>query len=445
MPLAVRRGGGGGGGVQQKALVSQLLADHSGTEESREEVKQDVEPRIDQSDLWLVKYDELALKTNNIPLSHLSCCRYFNLTFILQTSDLCCCREGGELFSRLCMLVDINQQYVELGLFPQWDDVARELNIDSMKTEWVRVCVRPEQSFTRAILEIYMQDGGTLGEVIAALRKQKQYRVIQEISDLAEEFLDVYNTYHKENLRSSEAGGPAGPHLYSILRTLCDTFHKAGQEDPLGKFQLYSGGFKQYMRSRDVTINSGFNMQYQGKEGSNEDSGYTSPHRYAGNLPPMSEATLEQTRPLSEITRLRSKKLDAEEEVEEDLKAKQTIRILLVFARDGASTAEEIVTGMVGFECEDYPTIRVDFFRLNELELWHALLINPEGCLMKWLDEMDFVMPVLTPQYLQDLHDSSIPAGPPAPTSAMINKYLYSFASQRQKLERQCSYNVAAM
>ena len=39
----------------------------------------------------------------------------------------------------------------------QWDDVARELNIDSMKTEWVRVCVRPEQSFTRAILEIYMQ------------------------------------------------------------------------------------------------------------------------------------------------------------------------------------------------------------------------------------------------------------------------------------------------
>lgn len=75
----------------------------------------------------------------------------------------------------------------------------------------------------------------------------------------------------------------------------------------------------------------------------------------------MSEAALEQTRPLSEITRLRSKKLDTEEEAEEDLKPKQTIRILLVFARDGASTAEDIVTGMVGFECEDYPTVRVDF------------------------------------------------------------------------------------
>ena len=155
------------------------------------------------------------------------------------------------------------------------------------------------------------------------------------------------------------------------------------------------------MRSREVIVNSGFNMHYQGKEGSNEDSGYTSPHRYAGNLPPMTDASMEQTRPISEITRLRSSKKLVEDEVEEDLKPKQTIRILLVFARDGASAAEEIVSGMIGFHCDDYPTIRVDFFRLNELELWHALLINPEGCLMKWLDEMDFVMPILTPQYLQ--------------------------------------------
>ena len=43
--------------------------------------------------------------------------------------------------------------------------VTRELHIDEMKTEWVRVCVRPEQSFTRAILEIYMADGGTLGNI----------------------------------------------------------------------------------------------------------------------------------------------------------------------------------------------------------------------------------------------------------------------------------------
>ena len=80
MPLAVRRGrGGGGGGDQQKALVNQLLAEHSTEQDiTKEEViKEDAEePQIDRSDLWLVKYDELALKTNNIPLSHLSCCRW---------------------------------------------------------------------------------------------------------------------------------------------------------------------------------------------------------------------------------------------------------------------------------------------------------------------------------------------------------------------------------
>ena len=48
-------------------------------------------------------------------------------------------QEGGELFSALCMWVDVNQKYVELGLFPQWYDIARELNIDDMKTEWVKV------------------------------------------------------------------------------------------------------------------------------------------------------------------------------------------------------------------------------------------------------------------------------------------------------------------
>lgn len=431
MPLASRPRRVGGGGEQEEK-VNTLLATLCSQQEQgdgsqeKEQEEQEQGPMIDQSDLWLVKYDELAQKSRNIPLSHLSCCR-----------------EGGELFSRLCMWVDINQKYVELGLFPQWDDIARELNIDQMKTEWVKVCVRPEQSFTRAILEIYMQDGGTLGEVIAALRKQKQYRIIQEISDLAEEFLDVYNTYHKTNLMSAENGtAPSSGHLYSILKTLFETFNKSGQEDPLNKFQLYSGGFKQYMRSlapgpttdtmgppnSDIIVNA-VHFNQQGKNGTtsarSEDSGYTSPHRYAGSLPSMTETSLEQSSPISEITKIRkTHKVLIQDE--DDLKPRHTIRILLVFAKDGAVSAEEIVTGMINFQIDDYPNIRVDFFRLNELELWQALILNPEGCLMKWLDEMDFVMPLLTPEYLQDLHDSNIPVGPPAPTSAMINKYIYT-------------------
>ena len=61
----------------------------------------------------------------------------------------------------------------------------------------------------------------------------------QEISDQAEEFLDVYNTYHKTSYNPKTSA--TNPHLYSILNTLFEAFTKTGQEDPLSKFQLYSG------------------------------------------------------------------------------------------------------------------------------------------------------------------------------------------------------------
>jgi len=402
--------------------------------ENDDEIVEDVEDFndeecIDESDLWLVKYDELAQKSKNIPLSHMGCCK-----------------EGAELFSDLCMWVDINQQYVDLGLFPQWDDIARELHIDEMKTEWVRVCVRPEQSFTRAILEIYMADGGTLGDVISALRKQKQFRIIQEISDKAEEFLDVYTTYHKNSYNPNNKSDN-NQHLYSILNTLFECFSKAGQEDPLSKFQLYSGGFKSYLKTlndpklmgpvpgqglnTDLIVNS-LTEQTTGNMDS-QDSGYTSPFRYGGILPSMSE-----TDHATSVTNIRSiiKSEKAEKPKSEDKFEKLTnvegkpsghvIRILLIFARDGANEADLIATQLINFGIPEFPSIMIDFFRLNEVELWNQLLLNPEACLVKWLDEMDYVMPILTPQFLQDLHNPALSAGPPAPTSPMINKYIYT-------------------
>merc|ERR550519_2967519 len=107
----------------------------------------------------------------------------------------------------------------------------------------------------------------------------------------------------------------------------------------------------------------------------------------------MTEANV-QSKPISEIRNKKSKNIVLE--VQDD-KQFHTIRILLVFARDGAIHADQIVTGMVNFSHEDFPSIRVDFFRLNEVELWNALLVNPEACLMKWIDEMDYVIPILTP------------------------------------------------
>ena len=44
--------------------------------------------------------------------------------------------------------------------------------------------------------------------------------------------------------------GGTDNHLYSIMRTLFDTFNKAGYEDPLSKYQDYSQGFKSYFGSR---------------------------------------------------------------------------------------------------------------------------------------------------------------------------------------------------
>ena len=291
-------------------------------------------PQIDETDLWLVKYDELAQKTRNIPLSHLGCCG-----------------EGAALFSDLCMWVDVNQQYVELGLFPQWDDIARELHIDDMKTQWVRVCVRPEQSFTRAVLEIYMADGGTLGEVISALRKQKQFRIIQEISDQAEEFLDVYNTYHKSSYNPTNK---TDNHLYSILNTLFECFNKSGCEDPLNKFQLYSGGFKSYLKSvgdsvgdgadNDLIVNA-VDIRQAGGRGDCQDSGYTSPHRYGGLLPPLSQAqhkSASQHRSTEKFVSI--DKLDVTDD--------KRIRILLIFSTDGAQHAENIVTGLENFSIQ---------------------------------------------------------------------------------------------
>ena len=52
----------------------------------------------------------------------------------------------------------MNQKYAEL--LPQWKDVAHQLEIDQLMTKWVEVCVRPKEGLARAMLEIYMKDGG---------------------------------------------------------------------------------------------------------------------------------------------------------------------------------------------------------------------------------------------------------------------------------------------
>ena len=62
----------------------------------------------------------------------------------------------------------------------------------------------------------------------------------------------------------------------------------------------------------------------------------------------MTETNL-QSKPISEIRNKKSKKVV--EEVQ-DGKQFHTIRILLVFAKDGATHADQIITGMINFTHE---------------------------------------------------------------------------------------------
>ena len=134
----------------------------------------------------------------------------------------------------------------------------------------------------------------------------------QEISDQAEEFLDVYNAYHKTSYTPGTSN--TDQHLYSILNTLFEAFTRTGQEDPLSKFQLYSGGFKSYLKNlqdpkkplsvtdTNFIVNSVHMMTPEAGDGGETpqsrgleslDSGYTSPHRYGGFLPSLSETGAE--------------------------------------------------------------------------------------------------------------------------------------------------------
>merc|ERR1711862_162950 len=81
--------------------------------------------------------------------------------------------------------------------------------------------------------------------------------------------------------------------------------------------------------------------------------------------------------------------------------AKVTCKILVLFAEDGvvaAETAIQISMTVSHMECD------LELFRLNEATLWYEVLVNPEACCMKWTAEADYIMPILTPRFLTEIH-----------------------------------------
>ena len=72
--------------------------------------------------------------------------------------------------------------------------------------------------------------------------------------------------------------------------------------------------------------------------------------------------------------------------------------------------------------------------RLNEATLWYEVLVNPEACCMKWTSEADYIMPILTPKFLREIHGQITGDSESLgllPTSPILNKYMYNLARSR--------------
>jgi len=104
-------------------------------------------------------------------------------------------------------------------------------------------------------------------------------------------------------------------------------------------------------------------------------------------------------------------------------------KILLLFAEDGVAASEEAIAISRTIDHED---CRVELFRLNEATLWYEVLVNPEACCMKWASEADYIMPILTPKFLHEIHGqysgSAEEYSGLLPTSPVLNKYMYNLA-----------------
>jgi hypothetical protein len=166
-------------------------------------------------------------------------------------------REGAELLQDMCMLVDVNQQYADL--LPQWKDLAHELDVDALRTKWVEVCVRPKEGLTRAVLEIYIADGGTLGDVLRALQQLECLQILEKLRHRVWAFLDAKD---KEEAQLNDLEDPKRQaHFFSILATLASTI---GKEDPCFVLQKFAEGLRkgtscgqEAERTHDVLVRGG--------------------------------------------------------------------------------------------------------------------------------------------------------------------------------------------
>ena len=155
-------------------------------------------------------------------------------------------RYGIELFDELCVRIDVNQKYVDV--LPQWKDLADLLQVDTLRTRWIETCVRPKEGLTKAMLEIYMQDNGTLGEVLDGLLKLQCLDILETIRPKVDLFLthlpDDTNNGRQQQIKQHLNDDSQ---YFSILETLAKAL--PGSKDPCFKLQDFSHGLKKYNSS----------------------------------------------------------------------------------------------------------------------------------------------------------------------------------------------------
>ncbi len=216
-------------------------------------------------------------------------------------------------------------------MLPQWSDVAKELELSALKTKWVRTCVRPKEGLTRAMLEIYMADGGTLGDVLEALLKLECLQILQELKSRVWEFLDEESSPTPQKKIPSDQ-------FFSILATLAAAL---GQDDPFKELQQLSGGLLKRKMSQDClgSKNVSEGLVHSVLVQSPAEMLSCDPNYKA--LAHLGTTTVDQG--------LKYSKRESRWDEQEDISS-STCRILLLFAEDGVEAAENVYNTIQGME-----------------------------------------------------------------------------------------------
>jgi len=369
----------------------------------------------DQREYKLAGYESLVEKTRDIPLE--------KVVF---------CAEGCALFDDLCLRIDVNQRYA--SLLPQWKDVAHILEVDALRTKWVETCVRPKEGLTKAMLEMYMQDGGTLGDVLHALLQLECLDILEATKPKVEKFLQERERYKDATSESSQVH----ENFFSVIKTLIVAL---GHADPCLDMKKYANGLKPIF-DNSVTNNhfskdSGMknNLQIETvsrpvehqvliQSGSLNTPNYSAPTNIINLSQPYS-SKLHSSNNKDDKNLLDPSLTKFDKSKLEDYD-KLTCRILILFSEDGTESANQAVELARTVTHEE---VAVDMLRLNEVALWYEALMNPEACCLKWCYEADYIIPVLTPKFLQEIHGEGLDSDDGLlPTAPILNRYMYTLA-----------------